>query len=177
MSPTAKIHIRLTICVGENGRINAVTTRYGFGLRLERPRRGVAGSDAHSEYILFVLHGKVQVVCSILMGCIGRLQLPTSLGNILQVQCNAMICHLTTDTIHRKDTIIAHVEVSPFVILRHVGFNIVRWINVNSTIEHMRGWVGGMNMADQRFRLSDIGCCNKAHKQQGQGSERRVIEN
>ena len=63
-----------------------------------------------------------------------------------------MVGHLAADGVHRKHVIVAHREVTAEIVLRDAGFEVVRRVHVDPALEDVRGWIGGIDVRDDRLR-------------------------
>ena len=63
-----------------------------------------------------------------------------------------MVGHRASDRVHRKHVIVAHGEVAAEIVGAHAGVDVVRRIDEDLSVEDVRGWVGGVDVLDERLR-------------------------
>ena len=69
----------------------------------------------------------------------------------------AVVGHLPINFVHRQNVVVLHVEMATIVVLRHIGLNVVRRVDVNFTVEDVGRRVRRVDMRDQWFRASRAG--------------------
>src|SRR5690606_38513694 len=132
-----KVHVVGAIIIFKYSRIHAVAVFNRLLFRNKRAFRIFTGCYANAENIFFVFYREVEVVGIVGKSGIGCPHLPASPGYILDVKCNTMIGNFPTNLIHRKYMVIAHIEMRPKIIFWYAGFNIMRWVDVNFSIEYV----------------------------------------
>ena len=67
------------------------------------------------------------------------------------MQRRAAVHHFTVRGVHAQDVVIDHPEMAALVVERRACIDVVRGIDVQPPLEHVRRWIGGVDVRDQRL--------------------------
>ena len=148
----AEVHVVLAVAVLEDRRVDAVAPLDGLGPRRKGTGRAASNRGPDAEGVLFVFHGKVQVVAAVLLGGVGGPHLPARPRDVLDVERDAVVGHRASDRVHRKHVIVAHGEMAAEIVGANAGVDVVRRIDEDLAVEDVRGWVGGVEVLDEGLR-------------------------
>jgi hypothetical protein len=126
----AEVKICLAIVVDKAGRVDAVAAGNVVVVRLEGTLWRVGDGDTDSEDTLLVSGWEVKVVFAILLGGIGGPELLINPGNVLCLECNAVVGDGTFDIGHGKDVVVVHIVLVAIIVVLDICLPVVRWVDV-----------------------------------------------